>query len=88
MIASHPAVLETAVIGVPDQKSGQTIRAIVVRRHGTSLDEAELIDWCHRRMTHFKCPTSVVFIETLPKSATGKVQKNVPRERFGYASAP
>jgi long-chain acyl-CoA synthetase len=82
MILSHPAVLETAVIGVPDPKWGEAIRAVVARRNGTSLEELELIEWCRERMTHFKCPTSVVFVDTLPKSGTGKVQKNVLRERY------
>ena len=85
-IASHPAVLETAVIGVPDPKWGETIRAVVALRSGTTLGEAELIEWCRDRMTHFKCPTSVVFVDVLPKSGTGKVQKNVLRERYGISS--
>src|SRR5580698_4962892 len=86
MILSHPAVLEAAVIGVPDPKWGEAIRAVVARRNGMTLQEAELIEWCRERMTHFKCPTSVVFLDTLPKSGTGKVQKNVLRERSSSPS--
>jgi long-chain acyl-CoA synthetase len=86
MIASHPAVLEVAVIGIPDPKWGETIRAVIACRNGSSLTAAELIDWCRARMTHFKCPTSVVFVDTLPKGGTGKVQKGVLRERYGKPS--
>ena len=83
MIAGHPAVLEVAVIGVPDVKWGEGIRAIVTCRNGAKLTEAELIDWCRTRMTHFKCPSSALFVESLPKGGTGKVQKSVLRERYG-----
>jgi acyl-CoA synthetase (AMP-forming)/AMP-acid ligase II len=76
-------VLEVAVIGVPDEKWGEAIRAVVATRNGAVLTETELIDWCRERMTHFKCPASVVFVDTLPKGGTGKVQKGVLRDRFG-----
>jgi len=87
MIAAHPAVLEVAVIGVPDEKWGEAIRAVVATRPGASLNESELIAWCRERMTHFKCPASVIFVESLPKGGTGKVQKGVLREKFGKAAA-
>jgi len=83
MILSHPAVLEAAVIGVPHEKWGETIRAVVVPRQGHDIEPASLIAWCRERMTHFKCPTSVVVADALPKGGTGKIQKNVLRERFG-----
>jgi long-chain acyl-CoA synthetase len=86
MILGHPAVLEAAVIGVPHEKWGEAIRAVVVCRAGCSLEEMELIAWCRERMTHFKCPTSVVVAEALPKGGTGKIQKNVLRERYGRSS--
>ncbi|MGC9951414.1 MAG: long-chain fatty acid--CoA ligase [Bryobacteraceae bacterium] len=82
MIASHPEVLEVAVIGLPDEKWGEAIKAVVVRRVGSALTEADLIDYCRERMAHFKCPTSVDFLETLPKGGTGKVQKTVLRARY------
>ncbi|HXM41079.1 MAG TPA: long-chain-fatty-acid--CoA ligase [Bryobacteraceae bacterium] len=81
-IASHPEVLEVAVIGLPDEKWGEAIKAAVVRRPGGALTEAELIDYCRERMAHFKCPTSVDFMDTLPKGGTGKVQKTVLRDRY------
>jgi long-chain acyl-CoA synthetase len=85
MVAAHPAVLEVAVIGVPDEKWGEAIRAVVARRPGVELSEPELIGWCRERMTHFKCPSSVVFVDALPKGGTGKIQKSVLREQYGQS---
>jgi acyl-CoA synthetase (AMP-forming)/AMP-acid ligase II len=82
VICAHPAVLEAAVIGMPHETWGETIRAIAVTRPDCSLTADELIVWCRGRLTHFKCPTSVFFTDSLPKGGTGKVQKNVLRERF------
>jgi long-chain acyl-CoA synthetase len=82
-VCAHPAVLEASVIGVPHETWGETIRAVVVTRPGAALTESELIAWCRERLTHFKCPTSAVFTDVLPKGGTGKVQKNILRERFG-----
>jgi fatty-acyl-CoA synthase len=78
----HPAVLECAVIGVPHEKWGETPRALVVLRPGKTAAEAELLSFCRSRLAHFKCPTSVEFVEALPRTATGKLQKYVLRERF------
>jgi long-chain acyl-CoA synthetase len=83
MILGHPAVLEASVIGVPHEKWGEAIRAVVVCRPDHAIEEMELIAWCRERMTHFKCPTSVVVVDSLPKGGTGKIQKNVLRERYG-----
>jgi long-chain acyl-CoA synthetase len=88
VLCGHPAILEAAVIGVPHPTWGETIRAVVVTRPGAALSESELIAWCRERMTHFKCPTSVAFTDTLPKGGTGKVQKNVLRERFATEPRP
>ena len=86
-ICSHPEVLEAVVIGVPDEKWGEAIKAVVVRRPGCALTEAALIEFCRARLTHFKCPHSVDFMDELPKGGTGKVQKNVLRERYRAAKA-
>ena len=73
VLFSHPAVTEVAVIGVPDEKWGETIKALVVVDGEPT--ERELIDFCRERMAHFKCPTSVDFREELARTATGKLQK-------------
>jgi long-chain acyl-CoA synthetase len=87
VLCAHPAVLEAAVIGAPHATWGETIRAVVVARDGSSIGEVEIIAWCRDRLTHFKCPTSVVFTDSLPKGGTGKVQKNILRERFSGQAA-
>ena len=72
---SHPDVAEVAVIGVPHEKWGETIKALVVLAPGGSADEATLIAWCRDRLAHYKCPTSVELREELARTATGKLQK-------------
>jgi len=78
----HPAVLECAVIGVPDEKWGETIKALVVLREGQAQDSRQIIDHCRGRLAHFKCPTSVDFVDKLPRTATGKLQKFQLREPY------
>ena len=73
---SHPTVAEVAVIGVPDEKWGETIKALVVLVEGaTGVDEATLIGHCREKLAHFKCPTSIEFRSELARTATGKLQK-------------
>jgi fatty-acyl-CoA synthase len=78
----HPAVAECAVIGVPHEKWGETPKALVVLRPGASTTERELLDFCRQKLAHFKCPTSVDFLQELPRTATGKLQKFRLRERY------
>ncbi len=78
----HSAVAEVAVIGVPDEKWGETIKALVVRRDGEAVTESDLIDFCRARMAHFKCPTSVEFRDALMRTATGKLQKFKLRQPY------
>jgi fatty-acyl-CoA synthase len=78
----HPAILEVAVIGVPSEKWGETPKALVVLREGMTATEQEIIEFSRKHLAHFRCPTSVDFVESLPRTATGKLQKFVIREAY------
>lgn len=82
VIFSHPDVAEVAVIGVPDEKWGETIKALVVKAEGSELTEAELIAYCKSKVAHYKAPTSVEFRDLLARTATGKLQKFKLREQY------
>ena len=80
-VDSHPGVLEVAVVGVPDEKWGERPKAFVVRRPGAEVSEGELISHVQSRIARFKSPKAVEFVEALPKTSTGKVQKFELREK-------
>lgn len=82
VICRHPAVFEVAVIGIPHEKWGETVKALVVPREGMRATEAEIIEHCKRHMASYKKPQSVEFLPTLPKNAYGKVLKRELRDRY------
>src|SRR5262245_17355933 len=82
MLYKHPAVLEAACIAVPHEQWGETVAAVVVLKPGMAAAESEIIEFCRANMAHFKCPRVVSFTDTLPRTATGKIQKNLLREKY------
>jgi acyl-CoA synthetase (AMP-forming)/AMP-acid ligase II len=86
VLMSHAEILECAVIGVPHAKWGETVKAVVVKRQGASLTEDALIAWSRDKLAGFKRPSSVDFIDALPRNASGKLLKRTLREPYwaGY----
>jgi long-chain acyl-CoA synthetase len=82
VLADHADVAEVAVIGVPHDKWGETVKAVVVARPGVEVDSAELIEFARSHLAHYKCPTSVDTVEELPRTATGKVLKKSLRALY------
>ncbi|HEY8459144.1 MAG TPA: long-chain-fatty-acid--CoA ligase [Blastocatellia bacterium] len=82
MLYKHPAVLEAACIAVPHEQWGETVAAVVVLRPGMTATENEIIEFCRANLAHFKCPRMVSFADALPRTATGKIQKNLLREKY------
>ena len=82
VISLHPAVSEVAVIGVPDKKLGELVKAFVALKEGGKATEQDIIEWCASRLEDYKVPKSVNFIDSLPKTASGKIQKTALRDRY------
>lgn len=83
----HDDVIDVAVIGVPSERWGETVKAIVVARPDATIDPAALIAWTRERLAGFKCPTSVEVVGELPRNATGKILKRTLREQFTGSGA-
>ena len=81
-LLSHPEVVEVAVIGVPHEKWGETIMALVVLAEGEQVTEEELIRWCKDKAAGYKAPTSIEFRDQLARTATGKLQKFKLRQPY------
>jgi long-chain acyl-CoA synthetase len=78
----HAAVLEAAVVGVPDKKWGESVKAVVVLKDGVEVSEEELIDFCKEHLASYKKPRSVEFRDALPKTGSGKIKKAEIREGY------
>jgi acyl-CoA synthetase (AMP-forming)/AMP-acid ligase II len=81
-LMGHPAVADVAVIGVPHDRWGESPKAMVVKAQGAEVTGDELIEWCRERIARYKCPTSVDFLEALPRNPSGKILKRELREPF------
>jgi long-chain acyl-CoA synthetase len=80
VLFAHPAVADVAVIGIPDDEFGEQVLALVERR--SAVTEADLIDFCRERLSHYKCPKRVDFVEQLPRDPNGKIKKKLLRDPY------
>jgi long-chain acyl-CoA synthetase len=82
VLYKHPAVMDSAVVGIPDKIWGEEVAAFIVPKEGQELKDTEVIEYCKGRLANYKCPRMVFFWGDLPKTATGKIQKNRIVEQY------
>ncbi len=87
VLYTHPALLEAAVIGVPDDHWGESVKAVISNRPGMEVTEKELVSFCEKKLSNYKRPKSFVFLKELPKGPNGKILKRELREKYweGYS---
>ena len=81
VVNEHPAVFESAAVGIPDPVRDEAIKVYVVLHDGAVLSEAELIEWCRTQLARFKVPSAVEVVDSLPRTSVGKIQKHLLRPR-------
>jgi acyl-CoA synthetase (AMP-forming)/AMP-acid ligase II len=81
-LTDHPAVLDAAVFGIPDDKWGESVKAVVELSAGQQTSPDELVAWCRDKLAHYKCPRSVEIMEELPRNPTGKLLKKDLRKPY------
>ena len=82
VLVDHPSIAEATVVGTPHERWGETVHAVVVTTPGRAIDDADVITWCRERLAHFKAPTAVTVVESLPKNPAGKVVRRIVREPY------
>jgi acyl-CoA synthetase (AMP-forming)/AMP-acid ligase II len=87
VLVAHPAVYEAVVIPIPDAKWGEVPKALVVRKPDANVTGPELVEFCRSRLAHYKCPQSVDFLDSFPKTGTGKILKRELRKLYGAGAA-
>ena len=81
-LTDHPAVLDAAVFGIPDDKWGESVKAVVELSGGQQATSEELVAWCRDKLAHYKCPRSVEIMTELPRNPTGKLLKKDLRKPY------
>jgi len=82
VLYSHPKIFEAAVIGIPDERWGESVKALVILMEGESTTEDEIIEFCKKRLGGFKVPRSISFLTEFPKTTSGKILKRILREEY------